>query len=114
MPLRLQASASWNTAAGHDSDVALVITVNQSNGDPLASLQQSDFKVYETAGTIGPETSREVTPFFAFAEHPSSGAPGAYMIGVDGGGKWGGSIAIFIVDVESGGERGRAMTSVRF
>ena len=65
-------------------------------------------------GTIGPETSREVTPFFAFAEHPSSGAPGAYMIGVDGGGKWGGSIAIFIVDVESGGERGRVMTSVRF
>jgi hypothetical protein len=49
MPLGVQASASWNTAAGHDSDVALVITVNQSNGDPLAGLQQSDFKVYETA-----------------------------------------------------------------
>lgn len=52
--------------------------------------------------------------FFAFQEHPNGGAPGAYMIGADGGGKWGGSIAISIVDVESGGERGRAMTSIRF
>jgi hypothetical protein len=36
------------------------------------------------------------------------------MLGVNGDGEWGGNVAISIVDVESGGERGRAMTSVRF
>lgn len=112
--LSIEAEPSWNTTLAQKSDIALVVTVNDSAGAPVSGLQAEDFKVYESAGTVGPERSRQVTPLPFFQEHPAGDAPGAYAIGVDGGGKWGGSIAIFIVDVHAGGDVGRAVTSVRF
>jgi hypothetical protein len=112
--LLIQAAPSWNTQIGQKSDIALIVTVNESTGEPVAGLQEENFNVFESAGTIGPERSRLISPLAAFAEHPSGGAPGTYMLGVDGGGKWGGSVAIFIVDVATGSDRGRALTSVRF
>jgi hypothetical protein len=113
--LFVKAAPAWNTEAADRSDIALVVTVNQSNGDAVTGLQEDNFKVFESASTVGPDRSRQITPFAGFREHPAGDAPGAYMIGVDGGGRWirtGGPI--FIIDVEAGGDRGRAMTSVRF
>jgi hypothetical protein len=115
--LLVHAEPAWNAAVGTESDVGLVVTVNQSStGDPVTGLLESNFKVFESAGTVGPDRSREILPLFSFAEHPSGDAPGAYGFGVGGGGKWtpGQAGPIFIIDVEAGGDRGRAMTRVRF
>ena len=112
--LHVRAEPAWNSSAGVESVVALVVTVNDSSAAPVTGLSETDFKVCESAGTVGPDRSREISPLIGFSEHPSGDAPGAYGFGVGGGWTLGQAGPIFIIDVEVGGDRGRAMTRVQF
>jgi hypothetical protein len=116
--LVVRAAPSWNPQLGVQSDVAIVVTVNDGTGDPVTGLQASNFHVFDAGGHGPIEDSRAIAPFHHFGEHQAGGAQGAYTIGL-GGGWLGGRLApppmpIIIVDVTSGVDRGRAVTEVRF
>lgn len=110
--LSVRAAASWNAQLGMNSHVALVVTVNRGSGEPVTGLQASNFQIFDAGGHGGIEDSRNFASFEAFHEHQSTGAHGAYTIGLGGG--FVGQMPIIIVDVTSGNDRGRAMTQVRF
>ncbi|HWH55329.1 MAG TPA: hypothetical protein VNT04_07090 [Gaiellaceae bacterium] len=110
--LSVRAAASWNAEIGMTSHVAIVVTVNRGTGEPVTGLQASSFHVFDAGGHGGIEDSRPIASFEAFREHQTTGAHGAYTIGLGGG--FVGQMPIIIVDVTSGADRGRAMTQVRF
>jgi hypothetical protein len=110
--LSVRATASWNPQIGITSHVALVVTVNRGNGDPVTGLQASNFHVFDAGGHGGIEDSRAIAPFESFHPHQAGGAQGAYTIGLGGG--FVGQMPIIVVDVTAGADRGRAMTQVRF
>jgi hypothetical protein len=114
--LSVRAAPDWNPSAGNQSSVALVVTVNQpGTGDPVTGLGDKDFTVFVSSGPVNPEQSVEIN-LQSFAEHPAGGAEGAYALGLGHGPSqdWGPTPPIFIIDVRSGADRGRAMTTIRF
>jgi len=72
--LVVRAAPSWNRQLGIGSHVALVVTVNEGTGAPVAGLQASDFHVFDAGGHGGIEDSPAISPFESFREHSAGGA----------------------------------------
>ena len=113
--LSVLAAPAYNPSVGSQSGVALVVTVNDATtGDPVTGLQETNFTAFgSAAGAVGPDRSEKLR-LLNFNEHPPGDAQGAYLLGaMHGGGDWG-LTPVFIIDVATGADRGRAMTSIRF
>jgi hypothetical protein len=111
--LTIRAGARWNKSIGNQSSVAVTVSVTRADGADVTGLSVTDFGLYVLDGN-GKHLISSPQGFTEFSAPPG----GLYELGTGVlgpvGTAWSGDQIVIVVQVEAGGDRGRAMVDVVF